>query len=87
MQHMIDRTSGVGFLCDLSDNIAAPWSCKSYVPASTWNKSMAQMLNLHFSMESIFAYKVLLPLFTAPSLSLFLPPTFFFGDESLPPFY
>jgi len=37
---------------------------------------MSQILNLHFSMESIFAYKVLLPLFTAPPLSLFLPPTF-----------
>jgi hypothetical protein len=49
-------------------------------------KSMSQMLNLHFSMESIFSYKVLLPLFTAPPLSLFLPPTFFL-DESLPLFY
>jgi len=33
---------------------------------------MAQMFNLLFSMESIFAYKVLLPLFTACT------PTFLF---------
>jgi hypothetical protein len=60
-----DKTSGVSFVCDLNDNIAAPWPSKSYALASTCNKSMAQMLNLLFSMESIFAYKVLLPLFTA----------------------
>jgi hypothetical protein len=69
-----DKTSGVSFVCDLNDNIAAPWPPKSYAPASTCNKSMAQMLNLLFSMESIFAYKVLLPLFTART------PTFFFID-------
>jgi hypothetical protein len=67
-----DKTSGVSFVCDLNDNIAAPWPSKSYAPASTCNKSMAQMLNLLFSMESIFAYKVLLPLFTARTPTLFL---------------
>jgi len=67
-----DKTSGVSFVCDLNDNIAAPWPPKSYAPASTCNKSMAQMLNLLFSMESIFAYKVLLTLFNSST------PTFFF---------
>ncbi|KAL0001706.1 hypothetical protein SO802_015487 [Lithocarpus litseifolius] len=33
-----DKTSGIGFICDLNDNIAAPWPSKSYVPASSCNK-------------------------------------------------
>ncbi|XP_062152254.1 uncharacterized GPI-anchored protein At1g61900-like [Alnus glutinosa] len=34
-----DKTSGVSFVCDLNDNIAAPWPSKSYAPASTCNKT------------------------------------------------
>lgn len=34
-----DKTSGIGFICDLNDNIAAPWPSKSYVPASSCNKT------------------------------------------------
>lgn len=34
-----DQTSGIGFVCDLNDNIAAPWPSKSYVPASTCKKT------------------------------------------------
>ncbi|XP_030973980.1 uncharacterized GPI-anchored protein At1g61900-like isoform X2 [Quercus lobata] len=34
-----DKTSGISFICDLNDNIAAPWPSKSYVPASSCNKT------------------------------------------------
>ncbi|KAE8075713.1 hypothetical protein FH972_014406 [Carpinus fangiana] len=34
-----DKTSGIGFVCHLNDNIGAPWPSKSYVPASTCNKT------------------------------------------------
>jgi len=56
----------------------APWPSKSYAPASTCNKSMAQMFNLLFSMESIFAYKVLLPVFTPRNPTFFLSFIFLF---------
>ncbi|KAG6661243.1 hypothetical protein CIPAW_03G160300 [Carya illinoinensis] len=35
-----DKTSTIGFVCDLNDNIAAPWPSNSYVPASTCNKTI-----------------------------------------------
>ncbi|KAK4577285.1 hypothetical protein RGQ29_027704 [Quercus rubra] len=34
-----DKTSGISFICDLNDNIAAPWPSKSYAPASSCNKT------------------------------------------------
>ncbi|KAK4286265.1 hypothetical protein QN277_002844 [Acacia crassicarpa] len=33
----IDGTSGIGFICDLNDNIAAPWPSASHVVASSCN--------------------------------------------------
>ncbi|XP_062161700.1 uncharacterized GPI-anchored protein At1g61900 isoform X3 [Alnus glutinosa] len=35
-----DTSSGVGFLCDLNDNIPAPWPTTSQVPASSCNKTV-----------------------------------------------
>ncbi|KAG6657804.1 hypothetical protein CIPAW_04G116400 [Carya illinoinensis] len=35
-----DRTSGIGFVCDLNDNIEAPCPSKSNVPTSTCNTNM-----------------------------------------------
>ncbi|KAJ7948156.1 GPI-anchored protein [Quillaja saponaria] len=35
-----DKTSGIGFICDLNDHITAPWPSMLYVPASSCSKSM-----------------------------------------------
>lgn len=35
-----DRSSGIGFLCDLNDNIPAPWPTTSQVSASSCNKTV-----------------------------------------------
>ena len=40
----LDPTSGISFLCDLNDNIAAPWPTTSQVQASSCNKSMSWLL-------------------------------------------
>ncbi|XP_048327228.2 uncharacterized GPI-anchored protein At1g61900 isoform X1 [Ziziphus jujuba] len=34
-----DRTSGVSFICDLNDNVAAPWPSSSFKPDSSCNKT------------------------------------------------
>nr|XP_025887829.1 uncharacterized GPI-anchored protein At1g61900-like isoform X2 [Solanum lycopersicum] len=34
-----DQTSGIGFICDLNDNVAAPWSSSYSNSASTCNKT------------------------------------------------
>ncbi|XP_055823871.1 uncharacterized GPI-anchored protein At1g61900-like [Solanum dulcamara] len=36
-----DQTSGIGFICDLNDNVAAPWSSAYSGAASTCNKTAA----------------------------------------------
>ncbi|XP_069143136.1 uncharacterized GPI-anchored protein At1g61900-like isoform X1 [Solanum lycopersicum] len=36
-----DQTSGIGFICDLNDNVAAPWSSSYSNSASTCNKTAA----------------------------------------------
>ncbi|XP_049353220.1 uncharacterized GPI-anchored protein At1g61900-like [Solanum verrucosum] len=36
-----DQTSGIGFICDLNDNVAAPWSSPYSGAASTCNKTAA----------------------------------------------
>ncbi|KAM3701474.1 hypothetical protein ACJW31_05G176300 [Castanea mollissima] len=36
----LDPTSGISFLCDLNDNIAAPWPTTSQVQASSCNKTI-----------------------------------------------
>ncbi|KAE8075711.1 hypothetical protein FH972_014404 [Carpinus fangiana] len=38
-----DKTSGIGFVCDLNDNIGPPWPSKSYVTASTCNNKTANL--------------------------------------------
>ncbi|XP_021889092.1 uncharacterized GPI-anchored protein At1g61900 [Carica papaya] len=35
-----DRVSGVSFICDLNDNIPAPWPSASQLPASSCNKTV-----------------------------------------------
>ncbi|KAF8391555.1 hypothetical protein HHK36_023861 [Tetracentron sinense] len=35
-----DKSSGISFLCDLNDNIAAPWSSTSQLSASSCNKTI-----------------------------------------------
>ncbi|KAK4491936.1 hypothetical protein RD792_002718, partial [Penstemon davidsonii] len=37
---VFDRLAGVSFLCDLNDNIPAPWPATSQLPASTCNKTV-----------------------------------------------
>ncbi|KAL9453648.1 hypothetical protein AB3S75_009287 [Citrus x aurantiifolia] len=34
-----DKTSGIGFICDLNDNIEAPWPSASFVPAGSCNET------------------------------------------------
>ncbi|KAK2980695.1 hypothetical protein RJ640_011315, partial [Escallonia rubra] len=34
-----DSSSGIGFLCDLNDNVAAPWPSTPFVPASSCNQT------------------------------------------------
>ncbi|XP_016489457.1 putative GPI-anchored protein At1g61900 [Nicotiana tabacum] len=36
-----DQSSGIGFICDLNDNVAAPWSSAYSVAASTCNKTVS----------------------------------------------
>ncbi|XP_009590299.1 uncharacterized GPI-anchored protein At1g61900-like [Nicotiana tomentosiformis] len=36
-----DQSSGIGFICDLNDNVAAPWSSAYSGAASTCNKTVA----------------------------------------------
>ncbi|CAK9166913.1 unnamed protein product [Ilex paraguariensis] len=35
-----DKSSGVSFICDLNDNIPAPWPSTSQLPASSCNKTV-----------------------------------------------
>lgn len=35
-----DSSSGIGFICDLNDNIPAPWPSASQLPASSCNKTV-----------------------------------------------
>ncbi|XP_010276075.1 PREDICTED: uncharacterized GPI-anchored protein At1g61900-like isoform X2 [Nelumbo nucifera] len=35
-----DKSSGISFLCDLNDNIAAPWPSTSQIPSSSCNKTI-----------------------------------------------
>lgn len=41
-----DQTSGIGFICDLNDNVAAPWSSPYSGAASTCNKTAAVLPEL-----------------------------------------
>ncbi|KAK3031861.1 hypothetical protein RJ639_035631, partial [Escallonia herrerae] len=34
-----DNSSGIGFLCDLNDNVAAPWPSTPFIPASSCNQT------------------------------------------------
>ncbi|KAI4334098.1 hypothetical protein L6164_018830 [Bauhinia variegata] len=36
---MLDRTSAIGFICDLNDNILAPWPSTSYELDSSCNRT------------------------------------------------
>lgn len=40
---VFDRTSGIGFICDLNDNIVAPWPSTSYALQSSCNRSMSKL--------------------------------------------
>lgn len=45
----IFESSGVSFLCDLNDNIPAPWPISSQGAASTCSKSMYKLLTfIHY---------------------------------------
>ncbi|XP_051128759.1 uncharacterized GPI-anchored protein At1g61900 [Andrographis paniculata] len=37
---VFDKSSGVSFLCDLNDNIPAPWPASSQLPSSSCNKTV-----------------------------------------------
>ncbi|KAI3456449.1 hypothetical protein Pfo_013112 [Paulownia fortunei] len=37
---VFDKSAGVSFLCDLNDNIPAPWPASSQLPASSCNKTV-----------------------------------------------
>ncbi|KDP20754.1 hypothetical protein JCGZ_21225 [Jatropha curcas] len=36
----LDKSSGIGFICDLNDNIPAPWPSSAQLPASSCNKTV-----------------------------------------------
>lgn len=36
----LDKSSGISFICDLNDNIPAPWPSSSQLPASSCNKTV-----------------------------------------------
>jgi len=40
---VFDGTSGIGFICDLNDNIVAPWPTSSYLLPSSCNRSMYKL--------------------------------------------
>ncbi|RVX07928.1 putative GPI-anchored protein [Vitis vinifera] len=42
----LDKSSGISFICDLNDNIPAPWPSSSQLPASSCNKSMAYLCQI-----------------------------------------
>lgn len=80
-----DKTSTIGFVCDLNDNIAAPWPSNSSVPAFTCNKSMDEMLNfpcqlnlIYFFYIESFSCTIIVP--SQPTSNLLIVPF------SLPPF-
>lgn len=65
-----DQTSGIGFICDLNDNVAAPWSSAYSGAASTCNKSMYNFLpSDYFERE-----KNCLPLQLQTSYNFHFPP-------------
>uniref|UniRef100_M1BD12 Uncharacterized GPI-anchored protein n=1 Tax=Solanum tuberosum TaxID=4113 RepID=M1BD12_SOLTU len=37
---VLDQSSGISFVCDLNDNIPAPWPSLSHLPVSSCNKTM-----------------------------------------------
>ncbi|XP_057508000.1 uncharacterized GPI-anchored protein At1g61900-like [Actinidia eriantha] len=39
MDATYDKSYGISFVCDLNDNVAAPWPSSSFLPASSCNKS------------------------------------------------
>lgn len=46
-----DKSSGISFLCDLNDNIAAPWPSTTQLPSSSCNKSkFFSLVSLPFKM-------------------------------------
>ncbi|KAF7823136.1 putative GPI-anchored protein [Senna tora] len=50
---VFDSTSGIGFICDLNDNIVAPWPSTSYAAASSCNRSMSNNLP-HISLAFLY---------------------------------
>ena len=64
-----DNTSGVSFICDLNDNIAAPWPSASSEHVSFCNKSMPKLLYFTFGywilvflcIDFCFPWFILLP--------------------------
>lgn len=50
-----DQNTGISFVCDLNDNLEASWPSTSFVPASSCNQSMLQMLYFPFLFQTIFS--------------------------------
>lgn len=48
-----DKTSGIGFICDLNDNIEAPWPSTSSIPVGSCNECMVTNLNPPFQMHAV----------------------------------
>lgn len=48
---VLDQSSGISFVCDLNDNIPAPWPSLSHLPVSSCNKCMSDLLLLIISSD------------------------------------
>lgn len=68
---VFDQSAGVSFLCDLNDNIPAPWPATSQLPASSCNKSMLALCFIKI-FEGCFSSELLtnITFFMQPSRSL-----------------
>ncbi|CAK8575400.1 unnamed protein product [Lathyrus sativus] len=65
---VFDRTSGIGFICDLNDNIVAPWPSTSYALQSACNRTtkLPSLPTATSSQNGLFInILVLPPLFTS----------------------
>ncbi|XP_039689866.1 uncharacterized GPI-anchored protein At1g61900 isoform X2 [Medicago truncatula] len=66
-----DRTSGIGFICDLNDNVVAPWTSTSYALQSSCNRTtkLPSLPTSTSSQNGLFInILVLPPLFTSTLL-------------------
>ncbi|XP_047168133.1 uncharacterized GPI-anchored protein At1g61900-like isoform X2 [Vigna umbellata] len=61
---VFDGTSGIGFICDLNDNIVAPWPTSSYLLSSSCNRTtkLPSLPTATSSQNGLFINTLVLPL-------------------------